>query len=129
MFDIERWLVIERHLQRFPGGITLCERVRQGEVPWPAIGEKLLYCTEFPVVEFRDLLASGDFDVRWPLSFAAWYKISSSESVDQACVDFLTTANLWDEALQVFPEYSERSDLSSWLSIFKALKGEIHDAR
>lgn len=128
MFDIETWLVIERHLQKFPGGITFCERVRKGDVPWPAIGEKLMRGTWFPAEEFRDLLASRDFDVRWPLTFAAWYKQASSASVDQACMDFLTSANLWDEALKVFPEYSERHDLSSWLSLFKALKGEIHDA-
>lgn len=77
MFDIETWSVIERHLQRFPAG------------------------------EFRDLLASGDFDVHWPLTFAAWYKQASGVSVNQACVDFLSSANLWDEAL----------------------KGEVHDDR
>ena len=97
MFDTETWSVIERHLQRFPAG------------------------------EFRDLLASGDYDVRWPLTFAAWYNEASSASVDQACLDFLTSANLWGEALKVFPEYSDRQDLSSWLSLFIALNGEVHD--
>src|SRR5262249_37788018 len=62
-------------------------------------------CTWFPAAAFAALLASGDFDVRWPVTFAAWYWSASGATVDEACADFLSAADLWDQAREVLPEY------------------------
>jgi hypothetical protein len=76
------------------------------------------YCTGFPVEEFGALLATGDFDVRWPLTFAAWYWGASSASVDETCADFLSAAGLWDQALEVLPEYDAPEP--EWLTMWRA---------
>src|SRR5262245_6318567 len=105
MFSAESWARAEPHILGLPGSKTMCERIRKRIAPWPAIGEAMSYCTSFPTAEFSALLASGDFDVRWPLTFVAWYWGATSASVDQDCADFLTAADLWDQALAVLPEY------------------------
>src|SRR5947208_2362641 len=96
MFNAESWARAEQHMQGLPGISTLCKRVRAGASPWPEIAGAMSYCTGFPVEEFNTLLAAGDFDVRWPLTFAAWYCGASGASVDEACAQFLSAANLWD---------------------------------
>src|SRR5262245_49976605 len=105
-FNAESWARAEPHIRNLPGAAVMCERVRSGVRPWPDIGGAMSYCTGFPEPEFSALLASGDFDVRWPLTFAAWFWGASSASVDKGCAAFLTAANLWDQALAVLPEYA-----------------------
>ena len=119
MFDAETWARTEPHLQGLPASSAICERVRQGVTPWPAIGRAMSYCTWFPRAEFSDLLSSGEFDVRWPLTFAAWYWGASGASVDQACAQFLTANTLWAKALEVLPEYTGLDWLSGWQLRFK----------
>jgi hypothetical protein len=119
MFDADSWSRTEPHLQGLPGAAAMCERIRQGAAPWPVIGGAMSYCTWFPAAEFRTLLASGDFDVRWPLTFAAWYWGSSGASVDQACADFLTATGLWDQALEVLAEYTDGEWLPHWRTRFE----------
>src|SRR5262249_52234259 len=85
----------ELHLREMPGGAVLCDRIREGTGPWAKIRYAISYCTWFPNEEFAALLLAGDFDVRWPLTFAAWYEGSSGASVDSACADFLASNGLW----------------------------------
>ncbi len=73
MFNAEDWARTELHVCKLPGGVALCERVGKGISPWTELAEAMDYCTRFPAREFAELLAAGDFDVRWPLTFAAWY--------------------------------------------------------
>src|SRR5262245_34370686 len=119
MFDAESWARTEPHLHGLPGAATMCARVRQGTSPWPDIAGAMSYCAWFPTAEFNALHASGDFDVRWPLTFAAWYWGASGASVDQACADFLSAAGLWTEATEVLPEYTG-DWLNGWRSRFEA---------
>ena len=119
MFDADSWVRTEPHVLGLPGGVALCERVRKGVRPWPDIGGAMSNCTWFPTAEFNALLASGDYDVSWPLTFAAWYWGASGASVDQACADFLSAAALWDKASEVLPEYAGDEWLSTWRSRFE----------
>jgi hypothetical protein len=119
MIEIKRWAAIESDLQKLPGGITLCKRVRKGEEPWPVIRDAIMDCTIFPSAEFYGLREKGDFDVRWPLTFAAWYWGVSGGSVDKACTDFLSANKLWDEAIKVFPEYGDPEWLCEWVNHLK----------
>jgi hypothetical protein len=82
------------------------------------------YCTRFPVAEFGALLASGDFDIRWPLTFAAWYWGATSATVDEACAKFITAAGLWDEASGVLSEYEgpDPDWLFAWRKRFEACR-------
>jgi hypothetical protein len=114
MFDANSWLRTESHLDDLPGSAGLSARVRDGKPPWPEIGMAMSHCTWFPSAEFRALFVSGDFDVRWPLTFAAWYWGASGASVDQACADFLTGAGLLEQALTVLPEFNGPEWLSAW---------------
>ena len=117
MVNPEDWARTEMHLRGLPGSAALCERVRNGAPPWPEIARALSYCMWFPATEFGALLASGDFDVRWPLTFAAWYWVASGASVDEACADFLSRACLWDQAAEVLPEYDGPN--VEWLSAWR----------
>ena len=119
MFDAASWARAEPDILGLPGGATICERVRKGVPPWPDIGGAMSYCTWFPTAEFNALLASADFDVRWPLTFTAWYWGASGASVDQECADFLSTAGLWDKASEVLPEYTGGDWLPAWRSRFQ----------
>jgi hypothetical protein len=119
MFDAELWARIVPRLQQLPGGASLCERIRDGLDPWPQIAEAMSNCTAFPAAEFGRLLASGDFDVRWPLTFAAWYSGASGASVDNACRDFLVTTGLWQQALDVLPDYCGAEWLLGWRTEFE----------
>jgi hypothetical protein len=122
VFKAASWARAEPDIQGLPGSAAICERVRKGDAPWPEIGGAMSYCTGFPAAEFGALLASGDFDVRWPLTFAAWYCGASGASVDQACAAFLSAAGLWDEALAVLPKYTGRDWLPGWRSRFKGCR-------
>lgn len=114
----ESWSEIEPRLRGMPGGATLCKRVRTGSDPWPEIARAISYCTHFPTAAFDALLASGRFDVRWPLTFAAYFLGSCGATVDPICARFLTAAGLWDEALEVLPEYTEPVWLNEWRESF-----------
>jgi hypothetical protein len=119
MFDIKLWESIEPHIKDLPGGVTLCEQVRKGSSPWMEIAYAMYNCTMFPANEFLLLLESDDFNIRWPLTFAAWYWLASGASVDQPCADFLTYISLWEQALAILPEYSSSDILSKWRSNFE----------
>jgi hypothetical protein len=124
-FNVESWARTTPYLLELPAGAAMCERVRNGSGPRPAIGAAMGFCTSFPTKEFIALLASRDFDVRWPLTFAAWYLGSCGASVDEMCADFLSEAYLWDQALQVLPEYAGREWLDKWRVRF----GQLRPAR
>jgi hypothetical protein len=121
MFNPDSWARTEPHLRGLPGSPAMCQQVRKGAAPWTDIAGAMSYCTWFPAAEFGALLASGDFDVRWPLTFAAWYWGASGASVDEACADFLSAAGLWDQALEVLPEYNgpDPEWLSDWRTRFE----------
>ena len=124
MIAPERWARIEPGLRELPGGSTFCDRVRQGSTPWPAIEFATEFCTGFPADEFRALRTAGDFDVRWPLSFAAWYWGESGASVDHKCAEFLSEAGLFKQARGVLTEYAAGPDwLSAWRERFTANLG------
>jgi len=106
-------------LEDLPGGAVLAARMGSGIEPWPKIAYALEYCTWFPSEEVRTLLADGDFDVRWPLTFAAWYLRECGASVDQPCLHFLSAARLLDQAFAVLSEYTGSEWLSAWRSIFE----------
>jgi hypothetical protein len=125
MLDPEQWARLEPHLRELPGGSVFCDRVREGRAPWPAIEFATRYCTGFPTDEFRALWAAGDFDVRWPLLFAAWYWGETSASVDRACARFLSEVSLSAPARAVLPEYAAGPDwLTAWRERFMATLGE-----
>lgn len=115
----DSWAKTVPHIRGLPGSESLCERVDGANPPWPAISEAMSYCAGFPSKEFAELLASGNFDVRWPLTFAAWHWGASGSSVDQACADFLSKNGLWEKALEVLPEYSVREWLPGWRAQFE----------
>jgi len=110
----ESWTAIELYLKGLPGCTAFCERVRKGLSPWPEIGVALTYCTEFPSAAFHTLLWSGDFDVRWPLSFTAAYLGASGGSVDRQCAEFLAAAGLSQHALAALPEYIGDKWMNKW---------------
>ena len=120
--DIEAWERIEFHLQGLPGGTAFCENVRDGHSPWRAIGSAALRCNAFPAEDFATLLSQGDFDCRWPLSFAAWHWKTSGVSVDNACIGFLASAGLSEQVDRLLSEYRDKSDwLSEWHERFRKL--------
>jgi hypothetical protein len=117
--------MFEPHFRELPGGSAFCDRVREGRAPWPAIWFATRYCTGFPADEFRAIWAAGDLDVRWLLSFAAWYCGATSASVDRECAWFLSEVSLTAQARAVLPEYSAGPDwLSAWQERFAATLGE-----
>jgi hypothetical protein len=118
---------MESQLREFPGGPALCERIRHGSDPWPEIAFALIRCTWFPTKDFNRLLANGDFDVRWPLTFTAWYLAECGASVDQGCADFLSAATLWEQARDVLPEYTGPDWLAAWRSRFEQAHRQMLD--
>jgi hypothetical protein len=68
--DAEDWSRIEPDVHELPGGQRLSDKIRSGSSPWPAIRFAAVYCTGFPADAFRILMSEGEFDIRWPLSFA-----------------------------------------------------------
>lgn len=123
MFNVEDWAITASHIQGLPGSTALGERIRRaaldypwrkGSRAWREIGDAMTNCNGCPYRAFDILHASGDFDVRWPLTFAAWYWGASGASVDDDCAYFLSDAGLWDQALEVLPEYAEKEWLSVW---------------
>lgn len=88
--------------------------------PWAHIREAISSGAGFPAAAFRGLLASGDFNVRWPLTVAAWYGFATGISVDQECVEFLTESNLWDQAWAALLEYDVEYTGLPWVSAWRA---------
>ncbi len=88
LFNDDSWARAEPGIRKLPGSQSLCEQVAKGAAPWPSIAGAMSYCSSFPTHEFTELLASGHFDVRWPLTFAAWYWGSSGASVDKESPSF-----------------------------------------
>ena len=118
MFDEKKWTTIEPEILALPGGEKLCEFIRKGHKPWGEIGEAM-YCHKgFPKEEFYVLAVIGHLDIRWPLTFAAWYCLSSGESIDEECADFYTNTAAWDHVLAVLPQYSCIDGLSDWVERF-----------
>jgi hypothetical protein len=87
--------------------------------PWAEIREAMS-CTGFPAAAFRRLLESGDFNVRWPLTFAAWRWFATGVRVDQECAEFLTEGNLWEQTWAALIEYDGAYTDLPWVSAWRA---------
>jgi hypothetical protein len=123
--DFER---AEQHIRRLPGGREMCDRIRATlvgesntqdatEALWTEIRFRLVYCAGFPASAFGVLCSGGDFDIRWPLTFALWYFADSGASVNELCANFLAKHCLWKQALQVLSEYPD-----DWRQQFEQLR-------
>ncbi len=118
MFEEKKWAEIEPSVQSLPGGAKLCDFIRNGDPSWGAIAEAMYEHKGFPKDEFHMLAVVGVFDIRWPLTFAAWYRLSSDASVDQECAEFYTNLAIWEHVLAILPEYSGITGLSGWAEGF-----------
>jgi hypothetical protein len=97
----------------------MCRRIREGKTPWRQIGEATLYCTAFPVREFERRRSTADFDVRWPLTFAAWFWGASGAAVDRECAAFLVDSGFREQASAALAEYEGGEWLGEWRSQFE----------
>jgi hypothetical protein len=125
MLDEKKWAEIEPSIKALPNGEEFCKMARQIS----AIAEAMYLHTGFPNRVFFSLVRCNYFDVKWPLTFAAWYKLYSSSSVDQECADFFTNCNLWKHVQKILPTYYANNDLSGWakqLSKYRKSFLELH---
>lgn len=117
-----------RHIRELPGGDEMCARITgslsadsetrtEHDNSWLEIGIALTYCTAFPVHEFTFLAEAGEFDVRWPLTFACWYWGASGASVDSHCAKFIQHQNLVEPARATLCQYSGEF-VSKWREDF-----------
>ena len=122
----------EENICALPGGRAMCTRIRAAmqdppalptatRSAWLQLGIDLVYCTGFPEAIFQFLRSEGDFDIRWPLTFAARYWGASGGSVDKPCAAFLRENGLAYEALQVLGEYTGEDWLRMWRERFARL--------
>jgi hypothetical protein len=122
----------EENIRALPGGHDLCARIGEAmcdpsalptstRAAWLQLGIDLVYCTGFPAAIFQFLRSEGDFDIRWPLTFAARYWGASGASVDEKCAAFLRENDLADEALEVLGEYTGEDWVRMWRERFARL--------
>ena len=123
VLGLDEWERTAEHLQSLPGGQSLCANIRRAIVShtrnrWSAIGAAAALCTHFPADEFRQLHSVGDFDVRWVITFAAWFWGASGASVDSKCRAFLKETGLLDAARFALREYGAPDWVSAWRTAF-----------
>jgi hypothetical protein len=129
--SVEDFRKAESRIRALPGGASMCDRILaalQGDPGqmatrklWLRLAWDLFYCSFFPGDVFQALHSQGDFDVRWPLSFACCYVLDSGASVDILCADFLHNAGLWAQARAVLHEYTGQEGVSGWRERFEQL--------
>lgn len=116
---------IEEPLCCLPAGRAMFTRIRaaltadpamppETRALWGRIGFAVIDCAGFPLPEFNALFAQGDFDVRWPLTFACWYVGQSGASVDRLCAAFLKQKGLCEAAQELLSEYGNNQWVSAW---------------
>lgn len=127
---LEKLQRAEASIVPLPAGRDLGERIRSvlqsppGDNTgvshlWAQLGFDLVLCTGFPEEVFEALRVTGDFDIRWPLTFACHYWGQTSASVDSACATWLRNAGLWEPARAVLPEYTNEHTGEEWVDAWR----------
>lgn len=114
MLDSQDVAKIAFRIRELPGGQSMSDRILNGFDEWASIAELLFFCGGFPYVEFNALSHHTDFDIRWPLSYAACYFGSSGGSVDTECLEFVVGIERQQDAKNALNDYIGDQWLEAW---------------
>lgn len=114
MLDTQSTAKIASHIRDLPGGQSMSDHMLTGSDEWSSIAELLFFCSGFPSIEFNALHSSAEFDIRWPLTYSAWYFGSSGGSVEIDCIEFVVGIHGQRDAKNALNEYIGPQWLDTW---------------
>ncbi len=120
MSDGESWPIPQPHWRCLPASGAFKSGIHDAGGPWADIHHPMSSGAGFPTDAFRGLLGAGNFNVRWPLSFAAWRWFATGASVDRECAGFLSEAHMWVQAWAALEEYVGEYTGLPWLSVWRS---------